>query len=52
MAEDFGRNIWQRQILVIEKLRIITLIEGDLQLIMRIYLGGEEKEKIEDNNHV
>ena len=31
------------------KLRIITLIEADLQCIMRTYLGDEIEEKIEND---
>ena len=36
--------------MVIGKLRIITLIEGDLQFLMRIYLGGDDEEMIENDN--
>ena len=35
---------------IIGKLRIITLIEADLQFIMRMFLGGDEKELIEEDN--
>jgi len=35
---------------VIGKLRIVTSIEADLQFMMRIHLGGEEKELIENDN--
>ena len=36
--------------MVIGKLRIIILIEADLQYIIRIYLGDEEEEMIESDN--
>ena len=36
--------------MVLGKLRIITLIEADLQYIMRIFLGDEEEEKIEKDD--
>ena len=38
--------------MVIGKLRIITLIEGDLQFLMRVYLGGDDEEMIENNNRL
>ena len=34
---------------VLGKLRIITLIEGDLQMLMRMFLQAEEEELIEDD---
>ena len=34
---------------VLGKLRTIQLIEADLQLLMRIYIGGRNNEKIESN---
>ena len=36
--------------LVLGKLRIITLIEANLQFIMRIFLGDDIEEMIEDDN--
>jgi len=36
--------------IVLGKLRIITLIEADLQYMMRIYLGDEEEEMIEHDS--
>ena len=36
--------------LVLGKLRIITLIEADLQYIMRIFLGDEDEEVIESDS--
>ena len=36
--------------MVLGKLWIITLIEADLQFIMRIYLGDEDQELIENDN--
>ena len=35
---------------IIGKLRIVTLIEADLQFMMRIQLGGGDKELIEEEN--
>ena len=35
---------------VIGKLRIVTLIEADLQCAIRLFLGGEDKELIEDDH--
>ena len=34
----------------LDKLRTITLIEGDLQILMRIFLDPKEEELIENNN--
>ena len=33
------------------KLRNITLIEGDLQMMMRLYLNSEKEELIETDSH-
>ena len=36
--------------IVISKLCSITLIEADSQFITQIYIGGDKKEMIENNN--
>ena len=37
---------------VLGKLRTIQLIEADLQLLMRIYVGGRNNANIEDNKRL
>ena len=37
---------------VLGKLWTIQLIEADLKLLMRIYIGGINNEKIESNAHL